>query len=181
MKKVFIVCLCAILSFIAVGFFCKSNDSKVLQNSDYLRIHIRANSNLQKDQDVKYDIKDAIVEFLTPKIAECTTKQQVVDLICNNKKQLENLANNLLNQKGFDYTANIKIDSEVFPTRTYEGYTLQSGVYDAIIVELGSATGNNWWCVVYPPLCFVNYCDSSNQNVVYKSKIWEIIKQFFCW
>mgnify|MGYP002521854701 CR=1 FL=1 len=82
-------------------------------------------------------------------------------------------------QAGLNYKSNIKIDREVFPTRTYEGYTLESGIYDAIIVELGSAKGNNWWCVIYPPLCFTNYSSANNQSVVYKSKIWGIIKQFF--
>ena len=179
MKKIVVFCVCSILMIVALGFVCKANMPNVLQNADYLRIHIRANSNSEQDQNVKYEIKDKMVEFLTPKIAFCSTKEQVVQMISNNKQELVLLANNLLKEKGFEYTANIKIDSEVFPSRTYECYTLQSGVYDAIIVELGSAVGNNWWCVVYPPLCFVNCCDNSSQNFVYKSKIWEIIKQFF--
>lgn len=179
MKSVGIFCVCTILIIAGLGLFANFTQPAKLQNADYLRIHIRANSNSTQDQNIKYEIKDAMVEFLTPKIAVCETKQQVVDVISNSKQQLENLANNLLKQKGFNYCANIKIDSEVFPTRTYEGYTLESGIYDAIIVELGSATGNNWWCVLYPPLCFVNYSGDNSQNIVYKSKIWEIIKQFF--
>lgn len=179
MKKTAIICICAILILVFVGVALNLNGGNEYKNSDYLRIHIRANSNTQQDQDVKYIIKDSFVEFLTPKIAFCTTKQQVVEMIINNRQQLQNLANSVLKQNGFNYTANVKIDAEVFPTRTYQGHTLQSGVYDAIIVELGSATGNNWWCVVYPPLCFVNAADSSFENIVYKSKLWEIIKQFF--
>ena len=178
MKKTVIICVCAIVIIIFLGFLNNIKIENTLQNADYLRIHIRANSNSVEDQNIKYEIKDQIVEFLTPKIALCKTKQDIISIISIYNQELVELANNLLNQKGFNYTAKVKIDSEIFPTRTYEGYTLESGVYDAIIVELGSATGNNWWCVVYPPLCFVNF-DKSSQNIVYKSKIWEIIKQFF--
>lgn len=178
MKSIVTVCLCAIFVIVVMGLVFTPNNN-TLTNADYLRIHIRANSNLEQDQNVKYKIKDKLVDYLTPKIANCTNKQQVVDMINENRCQLENITNNLLKEDGFNYVAHIKIDTEMFPTRTYEGYTLQSGVYDAIIVELGSAIGNNWWCVVYPPLCFVNYSNNSVQNVVYKSKIWEIIKQFF--
>ena len=179
MKKTTIICVALLLILIVLGLAFSAEPSNTLQNADYLRIHIRANSNDIDDQNIKYTIKDAMVKFLTPKLAFCTSKQQVVEMITNNKQQLENLANSTLKEQGFDYVAKIKIDSEMFPTRTYEGYTLQSGVYDAIIVELGSASGNNWWCVMYPPLCFVNYSAENSQNIVYKSKIWEIIKQFF--
>lgn len=179
MKKTTIICVALLLILIVMGLAFSAQPQQQLQNADYLRIHIRANSNDVDDQNIKYTIKDAMVEFLAPKLAFCASKQQVVELINNNTQQLENLANCTLKAHGFDYVAKIKIDSEMFPTRTYEGYTLQSGVYDAIIVELGSAAGNNWWCVMYPPLCFVNYSAENSQNIVYKSKIWEIIKQFF--
>ena len=62
----------------------------------------------------------------------------------------------ILRQKGFNYVSNVKINNEYFPSRTYENTTLESGYYDAVIIELGEAKGDNWWCVMYPPLCFVN-------------------------
>lgn len=148
-------------------------------NADYLRIHIRANSNSEIDQEVKYKIKDEFVSYLTPKIALCTSKHDVVNLINIEHNKLVNLADTVLKDNGFNYTSNILIRSEMFPTRNYEGYTLESGVYDALIVELGEAQGNNWWCVIYPPLCFTNYSSNNLSSVVYKSKIWEIIKKFF--
>ena len=69
--------------------------------------------------------------------------------------------------------------SEYFPTRCYDDVVLESGEYDSLIVELGSGTGDNWWCVAYPPLCFVNATDDGTENVVYRSKLLEIIKSFF--
>lgn len=178
MKKILIFCLFVIVVISTLGVVSTLSNNSGLSNSDFLRIHIRANSNNMLDQNVKYKIKDNIVEYLTPKLAICDTKQKVVDMILQERTNLENSTNLLLKNNGFDYKSNIKINQEAFPTRTYEGFTLESGVYDAIIVELGSACGDNWWCVIYPPLCFVNSSNTSN-NVVYKSKIWEIINQFF--
>ena len=178
MKKLTIILILFICICVFVGCFLGGNTSNG-SKADYLRIHIRANSNDEIDQDVKYKVKDALVEYLTPKIAFCKSKTETVELIINEKENLENLANEVLQNSGFDYSSNIKICSEMFPTRTYENYTLESGIYDAMIVELGSARGNNWWCVIYPPLCFTNFNQTNSTSVVYKSKILEIIKQFF--
>ena len=177
MKKILVISLFLIVCFSVIGICF--NVQKSTDTNDYLRIHIRANSNSQTDQEVKYKIKEKFIEYLTPKVAFCNTKNDVVVLLQTEKLNLENLANDVLSQNGFDYTSNVKITSELFPTRTYEGYTLESGIYDAVVVELGSAQGNNWWCVIYPPLCFTEYSSQSSLSYVYKSKIWEIIKSFF--
>ena len=81
-------------------------------------------------------------------------------------------------KNGFNYVSNIKINNEYFPTRTYANTTLESGYYDAVIIELGEAEGDNWWCVMYPPLCFVNK-NENNMQIKYKSKIWEWINSLF--
>lgn len=179
MKKIAMISTFLLVLVLMIGVCLQNNVKTKDENCDYLRIHIRANSNEQVDQDIKFVIKDQFVCFLTPKIADCKEKKDVIDIISKNKQSLENLANSTLKQNGFDYVSNIKIDKEYFPTRTYQGYTLESGIYDAMIVELGTAQGNNWWCVIYPPLCFANYSAQNGTNVVYKSKILEIIKKFF--
>ena len=145
-------------------------------NKDYLRIHIRANSNAEVDQLVKYKIKDAVVQVLTPYIANCENFDEVKDVLGKNLDVIDLTANKILKQNGFNYTAKSKLCEEEFPTRTYNGYTLQAGFYDAIIVELGKAEGDNWWCVVYPPLCFTS--TENGTNVVYKSRILNMIENF---
>lgn len=142
-------------------------------NVEYLRIHIRANSNGDEDQSVKYRVKGAIVEYLTPFIAECKTKEQALCMLDRESKNLEVVADKTLNRYGFDYESKVSVRKENFPTRVYGDFTLEEGIYDAIIVELGEAKGDNWWCVVYPPLCF-----TASENVKYKSKIQEIINEF---
>lgn len=169
MKKYIVVILIVISAVVCVLCgFQKQTDY------EYLRIHIRANSNLCIDQDVKYQIKDKLVNFLTPYLCECNDKESAVKTVNNNLENLEKIANQTLKQNGFDYTSKAKISKEYFPTRVYDGLVLESGNYDALVVELGKAQGDNWWCVVYPPLCFV----STSTKYVYKSKLLEIIKDF---
>ena len=179
MKKISICLICFLVLVILLGVFFSSSQSIKIDNSDdLLRIHIRANSNENIDQNIKFEIKDRFVEFLTPLVADCESKTEAICMIESKKNKLKDIADNILKQNGFDYKSNIVIKKEFFPTRIYESYTVESGIYDAVIVELGDASGNNWWCVIYPPLCFTNFSYNS-KNIVYKSKIMEIINKFF--
>lgn len=156
----------------AILIFCGTTDTT---NSEYLRIHIRANSNLSTDQNIKYMVKDAVVDALIPLLADCETKEDSYEIIESNLEYIEFISNNVLINNNYNYTCNAKMSYEDFPTRTYGDLTLESGFYDALILELGEAVGDNWWCVVYPPLCFVN---GSTNVSVFKSRIIEIIKNF---
>lgn len=177
MKKITIISALILTVICLVGFASKSVKINDVQASSYLRIHIRANSNEYVDQDIKYQVKDKVIEYITPLIANCNSKSEVQNIISNNSNNIKNLIDEYLLLQGFDYKSNIKINAEMFPTRMYDDLVLEAGVYDAIIVELGSGTGNNWWCVAYPPLCFVDY--STSGNVEYRSKLLEIINSFF--
>ena len=170
MKKFSItfILLSIIILLVAVGANFTSKTK-----TEYLRIHVRANSNQAVDQNVKYELKDKIVDYLTPYIANVNTKSGAISLLNDKKSTLQNICNAYLVAKGFTYKAKVSIKQEYFPTRIYDDLTLDAGYYDAIIVELGKGEGDNWWCVVYPPLCFVE-----NAPVKYRSKLLEIINKF---
>lgn len=161
------------------GIFVLNTNEKEQTNYDYLRVHIRANSNSEIDQNIKYIVKDKVVDFVTPYLIDCDSKQKSVDTINGLILQIENLCDNVLSQNGFNYTSKAKIDTEKFPTRTYDNVTLEAGIYDALIIELGSGKGDNWWCIVYPPLCFVNKSNLTEQNIQYQSYLMDIIKKYF--
>ena len=168
----------ACISFLIVAIIVLSGISLTSQKSgqeqEYLRIHIRANSNLSVDQQVKYLVKDKVVDFLTPYIAECDTKQKAENMLYNNLDNIEQVALMVLRANGFDYSVKASVKNEQFPTRYYQDLCLKSGFYDALILQLGEGKGDNWWCVVYPPLCFTG----EGQNYKYKSKILDIISDF---
>ncbi len=146
--------------------------------TDFLRIHIRADSNDSADQNVKYAVKSAVVEYLTPYVAQAHSKQEAMSAIGARLSDIEEVCDGVLAANGFGYTAHAELRREQFPDRAYGDVTLKSGVYDSLIIELGSGKGNNWWCVVYPPLCFVNGESNGTNNIRYKSKLLEIIAEW---
>ena len=175
MKKIALITLLVAAIAALALIFMGSGSTEGSANTSYLRVHIRANSNAADDQAVKYQVRDSVVEFLTPTVAACETKKEAIEKISAKIPEIEAVADRVLRANGYTYGARASIREEEFPTRVYENVTLEAGVYDALILELGSGTGDNWWCVVYPPLCFT----SGNGNIVYKSKIAEIIRNFF--
>ncbi len=166
----------SIIGIVLICIFCplKSQTAKV--ENEYLRIHIRANSNSQIDQNIKYKVKDGVVDALIPLLADIDDFQEAKKVMTENFSLIESIANNILKSEGFSYTAKASIDNEYFPTRVYDNLTLEEGFYDALILRLGSGEGDNWWCLVYPAFCFTN--SQNSDNIVYISKIWERLKVY---
>lgn len=177
MKRLFIT-LSLILALCGIAVFGIINHKNSSSNSEYLRIHIRANSNSETDQKVKYEVRDAVVEAMIPFLSDCKTKSEAESTIEQNFSYIETVANEVLFRNGFSYTAKARLANEEFPTRSYDGVVFEQGFYDALILDLGTGEGNNWWCVVYPPLCFLK-SNATGKDVVYKSKLVEIIESFF--
>ena len=148
------------------------------QDYDYLRLHIRANSNVDCDQQLKYKVKEKVVEILAPMLINANSKEEAIKVVKDYTVLLKGECLNVIKENGFNYSVNIKVNNEYFPTRTYAYTTLNSGYYDAVIVELGEAKGDNWWCVMYPPLCFVNK-NENNAQIKYKSAIVEWLNKWF--
>ncbi len=171
MKKfIVIMCCCLLVAILSVCLFVPINTPV----EGYLRIHIRANSNSNVDQTVKYQVKEAVVEYLTPLVKDVTSVNQAMEIVNNNLNGISAVATSVLEQHGFDYGAKAVLKDEYFPTRNYGDLVLEDGYYDALIVNLGDGAGENWWCVVYPPLCFIS---SGEGNVEYKSLFKEIIEK----
>lgn len=174
MKKILIV-IALVLTVTATVFIVKvSSVEKTEAYADYLRIHVRANSNSAEDQQVKYEVKDEVVKFITPFVKECVDKERAIEVMNELLPEIEKVCDKALRERGYTYGARAQIRSEKFPTRVYGDLTLDEGVYDALIIELGTGTGDNWWCVIYPPLCFT----SASADVEYRSIIADIINKF---
>ena len=175
MKQKAAVVLCLVIFAV---LFVAATFSTPQSNEDFLRIHIRANSNDPVDQTVKYLVKDEIVNYLAPFLASATDKESARKIVSAHLDGIERTADRVLKANGFDYLSRAELKKEEFPVRQYENLVLDSGVYDALILNLGSGTGDNWWCVVYPPLCFVGGELNGTNQIRYKSKLLELIEQF---
>lgn len=165
----------------AVPFFTACAAKPVSQQKladSCIRIHIRANSNSQTDQSVKLAVRDNITVFLQDALANCTTKADAQNILKKESPTLIKIANATLKANGFLYDTSIKMGKEYFPDRVYDGYEFPAGSYDAVIINLGSGKGNNWWCVAFPPLCFVPDSEQG-EKVVYKSWIKEMLDDIF--
>lgn len=173
MKKI-VFALAALVVLVGIILIIPSKQT----NADFLRIHIRADSNDVNDQNVKYVVKNAVVDYLTPYLTEATSKDKAMAIVKSHLSGIEQVCNKTLSENGFDYASKARLAVEEFPDRTYNGVILEAGVYDALIVELGSGSGNNWWCVVYPPLCFVGGESNGANQILYKSKLMEIIRNW---
>lgn len=140
-----------------------------------IRIHIRANSNSDKDQKVKLQVRDALNKVIEKNVDAFDTFEVAYKKLSASLGVLKRTADEVLAANGFAYKSSVELDNEYFPTRTYEGVVVESGYYDALIVRLGEGIGDNWWCVVYPPLCYVK---AESESVEYKSLIAELWKKF---
>lgn len=139
--------ICAIiLSFSGFDSACDSLRQNVL------RLHILANSDGEKDQEIKLKIRDEILK--TTDIFEgCTDLNSAILAAEKQKENIEKTAKRVLEENGFDYDVSVEIGDSYFTTREYEDFTLPAGNYKSLIVKLGKAEGKNWWCVLFPAVC----------------------------
>ncbi len=152
MRFIFRSCLFALVIYCFAYCAGLISDNAQLKNN-LIRMHIVANSDSQEDQAVKLKVKDAIVAYLEPAMAELTNKEDAWQYISENLKDLEEKANQVLKDLGETVTAKVKLTKESFDKREYETFTLPSGVYDSLRIEIGEGAGENWWCVAFPALC----------------------------
>lgn len=121
-----------------------------------LRLHIIANSDSQADQEVKLQIRDAIIEAFQDEFSSAPDKETASAMALSLLPEAERIANQVLSENGFTETASASLTNCYFPEKTYADMTFPAGYYDALRITIGAAQGQNWWCVLYPPLCFTD-------------------------
>lgn len=122
-----------------------------------LRFHIRANSDTVADQQKKLRIKQSLLEWLTPILSENTSKSETIQCIRKNLPDIRKKATRMAAPEPVTVT----LQKEWFPEKTYGTCTFPEGIYDALRVDIGQAKGHNWWCVLYPSLCFADALEPS--------------------
>lgn len=123
---------------------------------ELLRFHVIANSDSTQDQNVKLEVKEAIISYLKPYLKDASSKTDAMDIIREQLDSLNLVAEDILSKNGFSYSAKSSLSSATFPIKVYGDITLPPGEYDALRIELGKADGQNWWCIMFPQLCFVD-------------------------
>ncbi len=156
--KVKMVIILSILLFIYTticAFSYAQNISTDIASSVF-RLHVLANSDSQEDQNLKYKVRDNLLAYMNEICKDCWAKQEAINLVEKNKDAFKQIALETIKNEGYSYDVNISIGNFEFPTKEYGDISLPAGFYDALRVEIGEAKGQNWWCVMFPPLCFVD-------------------------
>lgn len=140
--------------------------------ADILRFHVRANSDSDRDQELKLAVKDDVVAMLKPLLADCESVAKSKEIIVSNLENIYMTAVNTITEEGYDYPVKVYVTAEEFPAKTYGDLTFPEGNYQALRIDIGNALGQNWWCVMYPPLCFID-----DATVVVSDEGKEILKE----
>ena len=174
MNHIFLKILLIILLFVIfISTSAYSYSSAVSNNiaDSIFRLHVIANSNSSDDQTLKLEIRDNVLKYMNSILVNTNSKSEAINIVKSHINEIYSIAKTTCKTYGYDYPINISVGKSDFPTKVYGDVTLPAGIYDSLKIEIGSSSGKNWWCVMFPPLCFV---DVSSGIVPAESK--EILK-----
>ena len=154
-KMVIILSFLLFLYTTICAFSYAQNISTDIANSVF-RLHVIANSDSKEDQDLKYKVRDSLISYMNEICGNCKSKEEAINLVTKHKEEFKKIADDTIKNNGYSYDVKISIGNFEFPTKNYGDISLPAGFYDALRVEIGNAKGQNWWCVMFPPLCFVD-------------------------
>lgn len=179
----------------------REKDKEMLNSisSKLIRFHVIANSDSEEDQNLKLKVKDEVLKYLAPELEKCTTIEESRQLLRDNDNKVKAIAEKVIRENGYSYEVKSELSKENFPVKTYGPITLPQGNYEAYRILIGNAGGQNWWCVMFPPLCFIDitkgevaeektieqmkevlseeeleYVENDSENIQFKFKIVEI-------
>ena len=150
--------LLLLLLFLYVFISAHSYVSAVSEDisQSVFRLHVLANSNSEEDQNLKLKVRDALLDYMNELCLNCSTKEEAINIANEHKYEFQEIAERTIKENGYDYSVKININNFYFPTKNYGDISLPAGYYDALRVEIGEAKGQNWWCVMFPSLCFID-------------------------
>ena len=157
-KEGFLALGCLMMAFLLFGVWHRQQNEAMAGRiaPEILRFHVLANSNSPDDQTLKLQVKTLLLQSIYQGLEPEAEKDEIHTYIEANTASLEQKAESFMKEKGYDYAAHIEIAAAYFPAKTYGDMTFPEGTYDAVRILLGKGKGHNWWCVLYPPLCFVD-------------------------
>lgn len=121
-----------------------------------IRFHVIANSDSSEDQALKLEVKEAVLTYVSELLVNSVDVNETRSLLISNTENIIAVARETIVNNGYNYNVNASLSTCYFPTKTYGDITFPSGDYEAFKIEIGNSYGSNWWCVMYPPLCFID-------------------------
>jgi len=157
-NKIKMLSILILLFFLYISLSAFSYAENIVSNikDNVFRLHVIANSDSSEDQALKLLVRDNIISYMNSICENLEDKEEVIALAKQNEKTLKEIALQTIKENGYDYDVTVEIGNFYFPTKHYGDISLPSGFYDALEIRIGEAAGKNWWCVLFPPLCFVD-------------------------
>ena len=157
-RDLFLCLTCLLLAFLFTMAGQRQSDEAMAARiaPEILRFHVLANSDSDEDQQLKLRLRTLLLDSIYEKLGENASLDDTKEYVLANKDSLEQEAEDYMKAEGYDYPAHMEVTECYFPTKTYGDMVFPCGTYDAVRVEIGKGKGHNWWCVLYPPLCFVD-------------------------
>lgn len=142
------------------------DESKLAPTSDQLiRFHVLANSDSEQDQALKRAVRDAILKDVSPRLAVSQSLDESRQILQKVRPDMESIGRSVVKMWGKDYSVRTEFGHSSFPTKSYGSLVLPAGDYEALRVVIGEGQGSNWWCVLFPPLCFIDIEQSTAVQV----------------
>lgn len=159
-KKIIVVAL-SIGFIVAIGYTSyntKAYSETIHQGleQNLIRFHVIANSDSEKDQSLKLKVRDAVLEEMKPILDKAENVEESKKMILDNKEKIKSTAKKVIKENGEKYDVSVQLEQANFPTKKYGDIVLPAGEYEALRIVIGEGNGKNWWCVMFPPLCFVD-------------------------
>lgn len=159
--RFWILCAAAVICFLFWAILVRSQTRAIetIQQgiaSEIIRFHVLANSDREEDQELKIKVKDAVLEMLEQKLKDALGIEETREILKNCLNEIKETAEYVIEKEGYDYPVTVKLEPYEFPIKTYGDCTFPAGTYEALRVCIGKAEGKNWWCVVFPNLCFTD-------------------------
>ena len=158
MKSWICSAIALIIAICATSVFAQAKEVKIQKKmaEEVFRFHVLANSDSDKDQAIKMEVKENVIAYMKEQLPESKSVEMTKKWAISHLKEIEALAEETLQKKGCAYPVHAEVTNCYFPDKTYGDITFPSGNYDALRIEIGEAKGQNWWCVLYPNLCFID-------------------------
>jgi len=154
--KRFLILIILLILYITISAISYTNAVCANIADSVFRLHVIANSDSDADQNLKYIVRDSVINYIREISQTASAKDEIIEIAQNNLEEIEAIALQTIHEQGYTYTVQVSIGNFAFPSKQYGDITLPPGYYDALKIEIGEAEGQNWWCVMFPPLCFVD-------------------------
>ena len=176
MKKIIFLFLGIIITYILIGNVVASND---IIPDDAIRIRVIANSNSEYDQEIKTKVKETLEYDMYNILKNTTDLEKARQLINVNLNKVENNIDKTLQKEKYELPFSVNFGLNYFPEKKFKGITYDEGYYESVVVTLGEGLGDNWWCVLFPPLCMLEAEETNTTDVEYTTMVKTIIDKYF--